>query len=81
MAKPDTIGPYDRGFREFTEAYEAFGFADIHKPVMPFLPSTPGLVLDVGAGSGRVGTRAKHRASSFSGCSSQFRVKILRCRS
>lgn len=53
MAKPDTIGPYDRGFREFTEAYEAFGFTDIHKSVLPFLPSGPGVVLDVGAGSGR----------------------------
>ena len=49
----DTIGPYDRGFREFTEAYEAFGFADIHRDALPFLPRAPGLVLDVGAGSGR----------------------------
>jgi SAM-dependent methyltransferase len=49
----DTIGPYDRGFREFTEAYEAFGFADIHRDAVPFLPRTAGLVLDVGAGSGR----------------------------
>jgi SAM-dependent methyltransferase len=49
----DTIGAYNRGFREFTEAYEAFGFADIHAGAMPFLPKPPGLVLDVGAGSGR----------------------------
>lgn len=49
----DTIWPYQRGFREFTEAYEAFGFADIHADAMPFLPAPPGLVLDVGAGSGR----------------------------
>ncbi|MDW8315150.1 MAG: class I SAM-dependent methyltransferase [Rhodovarius sp.] len=49
----DTIGPYHRGFREFAEAYEAFGFADIHADAMPFLPAPPGLVLDVGAGSGR----------------------------
>jgi len=49
----DTIRPYDRGCRAFTEAYEAFGFADIHADAIPFLPPTPGLVLDVGAGSGR----------------------------
>ncbi len=49
----DTIGPYDCGFREFAEAYEAFGFADIHRDAVPFLPRIPGLVLDVGAGSGR----------------------------
>lgn len=49
----DTIGPYERGFREFTEAYEAFGFADIHRDALPFLPRANGLVLDVGAGSGR----------------------------
>jgi SAM-dependent methyltransferase len=49
----DTIGAYNRGFREFTEAYEAFGFADIHAGAVPFLPKPPGLVLDVGAGSGR----------------------------
>ncbi|PWS34807.1 methyltransferase type 11 [Falsiroseomonas bella] len=53
MARPDTIGAYNRGFREFTEAYEAFGFAEIHAGAMPFLPKPPGLVLDVGAGSGR----------------------------
>jgi SAM-dependent methyltransferase len=49
----DTIGPYNRGFREFTEAYEAFGFAQIHADAVPFLPARPGLMLDVGAGSGR----------------------------
>ena len=49
----DTVAPYSRGFREFTDAYEAFGFEDIHAGAMPFLPSAPGLILDVGAGSGR----------------------------
>ncbi len=49
----DTIGPYQRGFCEFTEAYEACGFTDIHADAIPFLPAPPGLVLDVGAGSGR----------------------------
>ena len=49
----DTVTPYHRGFREFTEAYEAFGFEEIHAGAMPFLPATPGTLLDVGAGSGR----------------------------
>ncbi|WP_051212233.1 class I SAM-dependent methyltransferase [Rubritepida flocculans] len=49
----DTVGPYQRGFREFAEAYEAFGFEEIHADVLAFLPPRPGLVLDVGAGSGR----------------------------
>jgi SAM-dependent methyltransferase len=49
----DTVGPYHRGFREFTEAYEAFGFEEIHRDALPFLPPSPGVALDVGAGSGR----------------------------
>jgi SAM-dependent methyltransferase len=49
----DTVGPYHRGFREFTDAYEAFGFEEIHRDALPFLPASPGLALDVGAGSGR----------------------------
>jgi SAM-dependent methyltransferase len=49
----DTVTPYHRGFREFAEAYDAFGFADIHAHALPHLPAKPGLMLDVGAGSGR----------------------------
>jgi SAM-dependent methyltransferase len=49
----DTVTPYHRGFREFAEGYEAFGFEQIHAGALPFLPATPGLMLDVGAGSGR----------------------------
>ncbi|MDO9710774.1 class I SAM-dependent methyltransferase [Paracraurococcus lichenis] len=49
----DTVTPYHRGFREFAEAYEAFGFEEIHAQALPFLPAKPGLMLDVGAGSGR----------------------------
>jgi SAM-dependent methyltransferase len=49
----DTVTPYHRGFREFAEAYDAFGFADVHAQSLPHLPARPGLVLDVGAGSGR----------------------------
>jgi len=49
----DTVTPYHRGFEEFTENYEAFGFTDIHRDALPFVPTTPGLILDIGAGSGR----------------------------
>lgn len=49
----DTVTPYHRGFREFTEAYEAFGFEEIHAGALPFLRAAPGVVLDIGAGSGR----------------------------
>ncbi len=49
----DTVTPYHRGFREFAEAYDAFGFEDVHAGALPFLSPSPGLVLDVGAGSGR----------------------------
>ncbi|TDH61598.1 methyltransferase domain-containing protein [Dankookia rubra] len=49
----DTVTPYHRGFREFAEAYEAFGFEQIHAGALPFLPPKPGLMLDIGAGSGR----------------------------
>ena len=49
----DTISPYHRGFREFSAAYEAFGFEAVHGGALPYLPQQPGLLLDVGAGSGR----------------------------
>ena len=49
----NTIDAYNQGFAEFGAAFEAFGFAEIHSGAMPFLPATPGLLLDVGAGSGR----------------------------
>jgi len=49
----DTVWRYNQGFSEFSAAFEAFGFADIHRGAMPFLPPKPGLILDVGAGSGR----------------------------
>jgi SAM-dependent methyltransferase len=49
----DTVAPYHLGFREFSQAFEAYGFEEIHKGAIPFLPTQPGLMLDVGAGSGR----------------------------
>jgi len=49
----DKISRHNRGFRKITVAHEAFGFEEIHADIPPFLPPKPGLVLDVGAGSGR----------------------------
>jgi SAM-dependent methyltransferase len=49
----DTVAPYHRGFREFSAAFESFGFDDLHRGAMAFLPPRPGLMLDIGAGSGR----------------------------
>jgi hypothetical protein len=44
---------YNQGFAEFPAAFESYGFAEIHRSAIPFLPGKPGLMLDVGAGSGR----------------------------
>ena len=49
----DTVAPYNRGFREFSAAFESFGFEDLHRGALAFLPARPGLALDIGAGSGR----------------------------
>ncbi len=49
----DTITPYHGGFREFSQAFEAYGFEQIHAGSLPFLPAKPGQMLNVGAGSGR----------------------------
>jgi SAM-dependent methyltransferase len=49
----DTVWRYNQGFSEFSAAFEALGFAEIHRGAIPFLPERPGLILDVGAGSGR----------------------------
>jgi SAM-dependent methyltransferase len=36
-----------------TLQYESLAFADVHRAVMPLLPSPPASVLDIGAGTGR----------------------------
>jgi SAM-dependent methyltransferase len=33
--------------------YEGLAFADVHRDTLPLMPTTPGRVLDVGAGTGR----------------------------
>jgi SAM-dependent methyltransferase len=47
------VAPYNRGFREFSAAFESIGFERLHRGALAFLPAQPGLALDVGAGSGR----------------------------
>jgi hypothetical protein len=63
----DTITPYHRGFREFSQAFEAFGFEDIHKGSLPFLPARPGAgmaksEIRIGAERHRVGAAMSARA-------------------
>ena len=45
--------PYDRDARRFFEEYEGIPFERAHARFLPLLPEGPGMVLDVGAGSGR----------------------------
>jgi SAM-dependent methyltransferase len=35
------------------EQYESISFADSHRPILHLMPTTPGQVLDIGAGTGR----------------------------
>ncbi len=49
----DTVEPYNRGFQEFSAAFESIGFENLHRGALAFLPACPGLALDIGAGSGR----------------------------
>lgn len=49
----DPIGFYHRHAAELAIRYDAMAFEDIHKSILPWLPHDPGLVLDIGAGSGR----------------------------
>ncbi len=37
----------------FIHQYESVSFADVHQPVLHLIPTVPGSVLDIGAGTGR----------------------------
>jgi len=54
MAKnvPGTEG-YESEAPELLERYESYDFEVIHRHVLPFLPSPPASVLDIGSGTGR----------------------------
>lgn len=45
------------GYAEAADAlvkqYESISFADVHRPVLHLIPTAPGRVLDIGAGTGR----------------------------
>ncbi len=45
--------PYDEKAKEYSERYESLTFEKVHVDIMPFIPSSPARILDVGAGSGR----------------------------
>ena len=49
----DPVSSYDSGARSFADGWEAVEFARAHAAALPHIPSQPGLVLDIGAGSGR----------------------------
>jgi SAM-dependent methyltransferase len=53
LAMSDPIAAYDRQASELAELYESLSFEDCHRDVLELVPEQPGLVLDVGAGSGR----------------------------
>jgi SAM-dependent methyltransferase len=48
-----TIEIYDQHPEYFAARYDAIAFESAHAAVLEWLPDSPGLVLDVGAGSGR----------------------------
>ncbi len=49
----DTVQPYDDGFEAYAAGWERVAFEAAHAAVLAHLPTTPGLVFDIGAGSGR----------------------------
>ncbi len=49
----DPIEAYDRQASELAGLYESLSFEDCHRDALDVVPERPGLVLDVGAGSGR----------------------------
>lgn len=49
----DATGPYQTNVRGFADTWESLAFESVHEDSLPFIPSSPGLVLDIGAGSGR----------------------------
>lgn len=48
-----TVGVYDLEAESLARQYESKSFEEIHSEIIDLLPEDPGLVLDIGAGSGR----------------------------
>lgn len=49
----NTVDFYDANAEELAAQYEALSFEQVHSPILEYLPASPALLLDVGAGSGR----------------------------
>ena len=49
----DSTAGYGEQAEALAHSYESIGFADLHRGILHRLPSQPGDVLDVGAGTGR----------------------------
>ena len=49
----DTVQPYDEGFEAYAAGWERVAFEAAHPAVLAHVPAKPGLVFDIGAGSGR----------------------------
>jgi SAM-dependent methyltransferase len=49
----DSVQPYDHGFEAYSAGWERVAFEAAHEAVLAHLPDKPGLVFDIGAGSGR----------------------------
>jgi SAM-dependent methyltransferase len=57
MSMPDSIAWYERHAQQVIRTYEALPSGHIHSLLPGLLPTSPALVLDVGAGSGRDAAR------------------------
>ncbi|WP_158292317.1 methyltransferase domain-containing protein [Paracraurococcus ruber] len=51
--QPDSAAAYDHAAPALADRYESVGFEAVHADALAWLPARPGLVLDIGAGSGR----------------------------
>jgi SAM-dependent methyltransferase len=49
----DSTAGYGEAAAALAEQYESVSFTDVHRDVLHLFPSQPGVILDVGAGSGR----------------------------
>lgn len=47
------VEAYDREFAELADRWEGLAFEAAHEAVLDFVPAKPGVVFDIGAGSGR----------------------------
>ena len=53
MTGPSGTEGYAEQADALVRQYESIAFADVHRDVLPLMPTPPALVLDIGAGTGR----------------------------